>query len=65
MSLPHERYCILDSDIVFFRDFDLSKFQVPNPIPPIGQGPRSLSPYRLNPIPAYVPEGSLEQVVAG
>src|SRR3981189_2587284 len=32
-ALPHERYCILDSDIVFFRDFDLSKFQVPNPIP--------------------------------
>jgi len=33
MSLPYERYCILDSDIVFFRDFDLSQFQVPNPIP--------------------------------
>ncbi|MES2194645.1 MAG: DUF6492 family protein [Pseudomonadota bacterium] len=33
MSLPHERYCILDSDIVFFRDFDLSKFQYPNSIP--------------------------------
>jgi Family of unknown function (DUF6492) len=36
MSLPYERYCILDSDIVFFRDFDLSQFQVPNPIPLFG-----------------------------
>ena len=33
MSLPYERYCILDSDIVFFRDFDLSRFEYPNPIP--------------------------------
>ena len=33
MSLPHQRYCILDSDIVFFRDFDLSRFETPNPIP--------------------------------
>jgi hypothetical protein len=33
MSLPHQRYCILDSDIVFFRDFDLSRFEYPNPIP--------------------------------
>ena len=33
ISLPHERFCILDSDIVFFRDFDLSRFEVPNPIP--------------------------------
>ena len=32
----YERYCILDSDIVFFRDFDLSQFQVPNPIPLFG-----------------------------
>jgi hypothetical protein len=31
--LPYERYCILDSDVVFFRDFDLSRFEVPNPIP--------------------------------
>jgi hypothetical protein len=36
MSLPYERYCILDSDIVFFRDFDLAQFQVPNPIPLFG-----------------------------
>jgi hypothetical protein len=36
MSLPYERYCILDSDIVFFRDFDLSQFQFPNPIPLFG-----------------------------
>lgn len=33
MALPHQRYCILDSDIVFFRDFDLSRFEAPNPIP--------------------------------
>jgi hypothetical protein len=33
MSLPHERYCILDSDIVFFRDFDLSRFEAPNTLP--------------------------------
>jgi hypothetical protein len=33
ISLPHHRYCILDSDIVFFRDFDLSRFEHPNPIP--------------------------------
>src|ERR1700759_4731432 len=33
MSLPHERYCILDSDIVFFRDYDLSPFEAPNAIP--------------------------------
>ena len=33
MSLPHQRYCILDSDIVFFRDFDLSRFKYPNSIP--------------------------------
>lgn len=33
ITLPHQRYCILDSDIVFFRDFDLSRFEYPNPIP--------------------------------
>lgn len=32
-ALPHQRYCILDSDIVFFRDFDLSRFETPNPTP--------------------------------
>jgi hypothetical protein len=32
-ALPHERYCILDSDIVFFRDFDLARFQAPNTLP--------------------------------
>ncbi|MGY4476476.1 DUF6492 family protein [Bradyrhizobium sp. USDA 3364] len=31
--LPYERFCILDSDIVFFRDFDLARFQYPNTIP--------------------------------
>src|SRR5262249_1422922 len=29
----HERYCILDSDIVFFRDFDLAQFETPHTIP--------------------------------
>lgn len=33
MSLPSQRYCILDSDIVFFRDFDLAHFTCPNSIP--------------------------------
>ena len=33
IALPHQRYCILDSDVVFFRDFDLARFQSPNPIP--------------------------------
>lgn len=33
ITLPHDRYCILDSDIVFFRDFDLSRFEHPNAIP--------------------------------
>jgi hypothetical protein len=33
MALPHQRFCILDSDVVFFRDFDLTRFQYPNPIP--------------------------------
>jgi hypothetical protein len=33
IALPEQRYCILDSDIVFFRDFDLSRFEYPNPIP--------------------------------
>jgi hypothetical protein len=33
ISLPHQRYCILDSDVVFFRDFELSRFECPNPIP--------------------------------
>lgn len=33
IALPHERFCILDSDIVFFRNFDLSRFEYPNAIP--------------------------------
>src|SRR6202034_1148008 len=33
ISLPHERFCILDSDVVFFRDFDLAPFEFPHPIP--------------------------------
>jgi hypothetical protein len=32
-SLPYQRYCILDSDVVFFRNFDLSRFEYPNSIP--------------------------------
>lgn len=32
-SLPEERFCIIDSDNVFFRDFDLSRFAAPNPLP--------------------------------
>jgi hypothetical protein len=31
--LPYQRYCILDSDVAFFRDFDLPRFETPNPIP--------------------------------
>jgi Family of unknown function (DUF6492) len=33
VALPHQRYLILDSDVVFFRDFDLSRFEYPNSIP--------------------------------
>jgi len=33
ISLPHQRFCVLDSDVVFFRDFDLSRFEYPNTIP--------------------------------
>ena len=33
ISLPHQRYCILDSDIVFFRNFDLARYEYPNTIP--------------------------------
>jgi hypothetical protein len=33
IALPHQRYCILDSDVVFFRDVDLSRFEYPNSIP--------------------------------
>jgi hypothetical protein len=33
ITLPHQRYCILDSDVVFFRNFDLSRFEYPNAIP--------------------------------
>ena len=31
--LPEERYCLVDSDNVFFRDFDLAQIAAPNPIP--------------------------------
>ena len=32
-SLPEQRYCIIDSDNVFFRDFDLDALACPNPAP--------------------------------
>jgi len=38
VELPSERYCILDSDIVFFRDIDLSRFDAPNPVPLLTRG---------------------------
>jgi hypothetical protein len=33
IALPHSRFCVLDSDIVFFRDFDLARFEYPRPVP--------------------------------
>ena len=33
ISLPYQRYCILDSDVVFFQNFDLSRYEYPNSIP--------------------------------
>ena len=32
-ALPHRRYCILDSDIVLFRNLDLTRFEYPKVIP--------------------------------
>jgi hypothetical protein len=32
-TLPDARYCILDSDVVFFRPFDFSFLQKPAPVP--------------------------------
>jgi hypothetical protein len=32
-SLPEHRYCIIDSDMIFFREFDLAEVAAPNPIP--------------------------------
>jgi hypothetical protein len=32
-SLPCERFCVIDSDVVFFRPFDLSPYRQPQPIP--------------------------------
>ena len=32
-SLPEERFCLIDSDIYFFRDFDLGTLAQPNPTP--------------------------------
>ena len=47
ISLPHERFCILNSDIVFFRDFDLSRFKYPNPIPLLTL-PGQITPAQVN-----------------
>jgi len=33
IELPSSRFCILDSDVVFFRHIDMSRFDAPNPIP--------------------------------
>ena len=33
VTLPFERFCIIDSDVVFFRRFDLSPYLRPHPIP--------------------------------
>jgi hypothetical protein len=32
-TLPQQRYCILDSDVVFFRPFDLAALAPPNHVP--------------------------------
>jgi hypothetical protein len=41
--LPEERYCMLDSDVVFFRHFDLSGFLSPDPVP-LFNAPRAIAP---------------------
>ena len=46
-SLPHRRFCILDSDVVFFRDFDLTRFEYPNPIPLLTL-PNEITPDQIN-----------------
>jgi hypothetical protein len=32
-TLPHSRYCILDSDVVLFRNWDLTRFEYPRTLP--------------------------------
>ncbi len=32
-ALPHSRFCILDSDVVLFRDLDLARFEGPQSLP--------------------------------
>ena len=73
ISLPHERYCILDSDIVFFRDFDLARFEYPNSIPlltmsdEVTAGPAAAfalardQPSTARPADAAVPGGRLHR----
>jgi hypothetical protein len=33
VTLPYERFCIIDSDVVFIRPFDLLPYRRPHPIP--------------------------------
>ena len=40
--LPEERYCMLDSDVVFFRHVDLGAFLSPNPMP-LFNAPRAVA----------------------
>ena len=32
-TLAHSRFCVLDSDVVLFRDVDLARFRFPQPLP--------------------------------
>jgi hypothetical protein len=32
-TLPFKRFCILDSDIVFFRDYNIARYRYPNALP--------------------------------
>ncbi|HET7885044.1 MAG TPA: DUF6492 family protein [Bradyrhizobium sp.] len=42
-TLPHSRFCILDSDVVLFRDFDLARFEDPEPLP-LYSAPNGITP---------------------
>ncbi len=48
-TLPEDRYCLLDSDVVFFRQFDLSAFLRPQPLP-LFHSPRAVT----DDLPAHV-----------
>jgi Family of unknown function (DUF6492) len=45
-TLPEERYCMLDSDIVFFRPYDLETYSQPNRIS-LFRAPKSISADQL------------------